>query len=132
MKFNQVLLSYILNEYSQELYYLNYMCSKLSRRFRYTCFSIITGKHKKKNVNKDVLCECKCKFDRRKFNSNQKRITINIAVTVKHIKYVKKCYISTTAICKCANEKYLAGIINNDSVVTCDKIIEELKNLPSK
>ena len=50
---------------------------------------------------------------------------INIDVTVKRIRYVKKFYIWNTATCRCENGKYLASIIDNDSVVMCDKIIEE-------
>ena len=33
---------------------------------------MITGKNESKNLTKDISCECKCKFDGRKCNSNQK------------------------------------------------------------
>ena len=35
-------------------------------------FTMITRKNKSKILEKDVLCECKCKFDCRKCNSDQK------------------------------------------------------------
>ena len=34
--------------------------------------NIITGKNESKVLTKDISCECKCKFDERKYNSNQK------------------------------------------------------------
>ena len=33
---------------------------------------MITEKNESKILTKDVSCECKCKFDERKCNSNQK------------------------------------------------------------
>ena len=33
---------------------------------------MVTGKHESKILAKDILCKCKCKFDGRKCNSNQK------------------------------------------------------------
>ena len=33
---------------------------------------MITGKTKPKTLTKDISCECKCKFDGRKSNLNQK------------------------------------------------------------
>ena len=35
-------------------------------------FNMITGKTKPKALTKDISCECKCKFDGRKSNLNQK------------------------------------------------------------
>ena len=35
-------------------------------------FSIITGINESKISLKHISCECKCKFDGRKYNSNQK------------------------------------------------------------
>ena len=34
-------------------------------------FNMITGINKKKTLTKHASCKCKCKFDGRKFNSNQ-------------------------------------------------------------
>ena len=35
-------------------------------------FKMITGKNDSKILTKEISCECKCKFDGRKCNSNQK------------------------------------------------------------
>ena len=48
------------------------MCSKQNRRFKYTCFNTITEINESKRLAKHISCECKCKFDGRKSNSNQK------------------------------------------------------------
>ena len=41
-----------------------------------------------------------------------------------------KNYVWNPAICSCKNEKFLASITDN-SVSTCDKIIEETKAVPT-
>ena len=42
----------------------------------------------------------------------------------------KKYYIWNPATCSCENGKYLARIID-DSVITCDEIIEETRAVPA-
>ena len=54
-------------------------------------------------------------------------IPINVYASVKNITYVKK----NSAICSCKNGKYLASIIDDDSVVTCDGVVEEKKTVPT-
>ena len=54
-------------------------------------------------------------------------IPINVYASVKNITYVKK----NSAICSCENGKYLASIIDDDSVVTCDGVVEEKKTVPT-
>ena len=41
-------------------------------------------------LTKDISYECKCKFDGKKFNSNQKWKTINPNVSVKNTIYAKE------------------------------------------
>ena len=36
-------------------------------------FNMITGINKSKILTKHISCKCKCKFDKRNCNSNQKR-----------------------------------------------------------
>ena len=50
-------------------------------------------------------------------------ITINVDVSAKKIIHVKKDYIWNPATCSCKNGKYLGSIID-DSVITCDEIID--------
>ena len=54
-------------------------------------------------------------------------IPVNVYASVKNITYVKK----NSAICSCENGKYLASIIDDDSVVTCDGVVEEKKTVPT-
>ena len=51
-------------------------------------------------------------------------ITINVSISVKKIIYVKKKIVCNSATSSCENGKYLAGIMD-DSVITCDKVIDE-------
>ena len=53
-------------------------------------FNMITGKNKSKFLTKYISCKCKCKFDGRSCNSDQKWISINVNASVKNIKHVKK------------------------------------------
>ena len=46
----------------------------------------------------------------------------------KNIIYLKKDYICNPATCSRENGKYLASIIDN-SVMTCDEVIEEIKTV---
>ena len=39
-------------------------------------FNMITGTNESKTLTKHISCKCKCKFDGRKYNSNQSGITI--------------------------------------------------------
>ena len=57
-------------------------------------------------------------------------ITINVDASVKIQKHslCKKYYIWNLAICSFKNGKYLASFID-DSVITCDEIIEETKTI---
>ena len=54
-------------------------------------------------------------------------ITINAHVRVKNITCLKKNYICNPAICICVNRKCLACIIDDNSVIICEEIIEETK-----
>ena len=83
---------------------------------------MITGKNESKILTKDISCKCKCKFDRRKCNSNQKWNNDKCRCECKkHI--CERDYIWNPAQCSCENGKYLASIID-DSVITCDEIID--------
>ena len=57
-------------------------------------------------------------------------ITINVDASLKKIIYVKKYYIWNAATCSGENGKYLASI-TDDSLISCDEIIEETKTVPT-
>ena len=82
---------------------------------------------------KNMSCKCKCKFDCRTCNSNQKwyndQCWCQRKNKKKHSVCKKRLYWSP-GICCCKNSKYLASIIS-DSVITCDEIVEETKTVPT-
>ena len=96
------------------------MCSKENRRFK---FKRVTGINESKILTKYASCECKCKFDGRKFDSNQKWNDVKRRCECKKHHICEKDYIWNPATCSCENSKYLANIID-DSVIMCDEIIE--------
>ena len=76
-----------LNEYSQEFPYYPFAvkldrcvgsCNTLNDLSNKVCvpnkteyFSMITGINESKTLTKHISCECKCRFDERKYNSDQ-------------------------------------------------------------
>ena len=75
-----------------------------------------------KALAKHTSCECKCKFEGRKCNSDQwwnngKRW----CEFKKHV--CEKDFIWNLATCSCKNRKYFASIMDH-SAITCNKIIE--------
>ena len=87
-------------------------------------------KTESKILAKSISCECKCKFDGRKCNSNQKWDNIKCRWECKKHHICEKEYIWNHATYSSKNGKYLATIID-DSVITCDEIIEaETKAIP--
>ena len=73
-------------------------------------FNIITGINKSKTLTKHISCVCKCKFDGRKFNSNQKWYNDKCRCECKNQHICEKDYIWNPATCSCENGKYLASI----------------------
>ena len=45
---------------------------------------MITGNQRIKGINKNISCDCKCKFDARKCKSNQNGMVIRINLSVKN------------------------------------------------
>ena len=79
----------------------------------------LIGSQKKNESNfltKDRSCECKCKFDGRKCNSNQKwnNYKCQCKCQKHHICEKDICHPAT---CSCKNGKYLASI-TDDLVIT--------------
>ena len=85
-----------------------------------------------KTLTKHISCECQCKFDGRKCNSNQKWNNDKSRCECKNPKKHFVCkYFWNTVTCSCKNGKYLASIIDN-SVITCDEIIHAEAKLYNK
>ena len=52
-----------------------------------TVFNMITGINESKTLTKHISCQCKCKFDERKFNLNQWRNNNKCRCEFKKISY---------------------------------------------
>ena len=87
---------------------------------------MISGKYESKIFTKDISQECKCKFDDRKCNSNQKQNNDQCQCKSKKHHICEKEYIWNPSTHSFENGKYLASIMD-DIVVTCDEFIEETK-----
>ena len=57
---------------------------------------------------------------------NGKMINVDVSIKTSHI---WKDYIWNPATCSCENDEYLASIIDDDSLITCDDIKEESKTI---
>ena len=80
-----------------------------------------------------LSCECKCKFESRKCNSNQNWNNDKCWRECNYLKkhhVCKKDYILSPAICSCEYGKYVASAID-DSVITCDETINASDSAPT-
>ena len=112
------------NEYGQELHYYSFAvklgrcvgsCNTLNDSSNKVCvpnkiedlnlsvFNMITGINESKTLTKHVSCECKCKFDCRKCNSNQKRNNDKCWCESKTHHICEKDYVWNPATCSCKN-----------------------------
>ena len=121
------------NEYSQEFHYYlfavkldrcvkscitlndssNKVCIPNKTIFKSKRFQHITGKNESKTLTKDISCECKCKFDGRRCNSNKKGDKDKCWYECKEHHIYEKDYIWNPPTCSCKNAKYLASITDN-------------------
>ena len=94
---------------------------------------MITGINELKTL-KHTSCKCKCEFDDRKCNSNQKWNNNNCWCEYKTLKKHNECesdYMWNLATCSCENGKYAESIIDN-LIIMCDEIIETAKSTSTK
>ena len=83
---------------------------------------MITGNNELKTLTQHFLCECKCKFDGKKCNSDQWWSNYKSQCECNKHHMREKDYVWNPATCNSENEKYLASIMD-DSVITHDEII---------
>ena len=90
---------------------------------------MITGINESKTITKHISCNCKCKFDSRKFNLNQEwskdKRWCECKTLLKN-RVCKKDRIWSPITCARENDEYLVSIVN-DKVVKFDEIIEPTK-----
>ena len=89
-------------------------------------FKVITGMHDSNILAKDISCKCKCRFDGKKCDSDQWWKNGRYWYECKKRPECGKDYIWNPATCSCENGKYQASIMD-DSVITCDEIIEYIQ-----
>ena len=87
-------------------------------------FNMVAGINQSKILTKCISCEWKCKFDGRKCNSNQWWNNDKYQCECKKHRICERDYIWNPTTCICENGKYM-GNITDDSVITCDRIIEK-------
>ena len=133
------------NEYSQEFHYylfavkldrcvgscniMNDLSNKVclpnkTKDLNLSMFSMITGINESKTLTKYISCECKCKFDGRKCNSDQWWNNDKYRCECKKHSVREKDYVWNPATCNCENGKYLASIMDE---IICDEIIDVKK-----
>ena len=74
---------------------------------------MITGINESKKLTRHISCECKCKFDKTKCNSNQSWNNDKYRCECKIYHICEKDYIWNPTTCICENGKYLASNMND-------------------
>ena len=135
------------NEYSQEFQYhpfavkldrcvgscntLNDLSNKVcvpnkTEDLNVSVFHTIAGINESRTLTKHISCECKCKFDGRKCNSDQWWNNDKCRCEYKKRHVCEKDYFWNPATSSCGSRKYLASF-KDDSAIMCDEIIESCK-----
>ena len=99
------------------------MCYKENRRFKSKRVQHDYMNKWIKNFNKNISCDCKCRFNGEKFNSHQWWNTDKCWCDCKNCHVCEKDYSLNFSRDSCKNTKYWASIMN-DSAITCDEITE--------
>ena len=86
-------------------------------------FNLTKGINESKALTKRMSCECKCRFDGRKCNSDQWRNNTKCLYECKERLVCEKDYVWNPATCNYENKKYLASIMD-DSAIICDEVID--------
>ena len=143
------------NAYSQEFHYypfavklnrcvgccniLNDLSNKVcvpnkTENLNLSVFNINTGIHESKTLTKHISCECICRFDGRKCNSDQWWNSDKCRCECKKRHVGEKDYTWNPSIFNCENGKHLTSIID-DSTTMSDEIIGsydcETKTIPT-
>ena len=126
------------NDYSQEFHYYPLdrcvrSCDTQSHSSDKVCIpnktdlnsrvlNMITGINDLKTLTKHISCECKCRFDGRKCNSDHWWNKDKYRCECKKCCVCEKDCVCNPSTCNCGNGKYLTSIID-DSAIICDEII---------
>ena len=126
------------NDYSQEFHYYpldrcvrscdtqsdssNEVCIPNKTDLNLRVLNMITGINDLKTLTKHISCECKCRFDRRKCNSDHWWNKDKYRCECKKCCVCEKDCVCNPSTCNCKNGKYFTSIID-DSAIICDEII---------
>ena len=86
-------------------------------------FSMVTGINESKTLIKHISFDCKCKFDRKKCNSDQCQNKDKFRCECEKHHICEKESVSNPSTYIFENGKYLASTMD-DSVISCDEAIE--------
>ena len=86
-------------------------------------FNMISGINQSKTLAKHISCECECKLDGRKCNSNEWMNKDKCRCESKKHHICGNEYVWNSSTCICENEKYLANIMD-DSAIICDEVVD--------
>ena len=78
---------------------------------------MITGINESKILANHISCKCKCRFDGKKFNSDQWWKNDKCRCECKKRNVCEKGYVSNPAACNCQNVKYLANAMDNSGII---------------
>ena len=95
-------------------------------------FNLITGINESKTLTNDTSCECKCKFDGRKRNSNQWWNNNQCRCECKKHNVCENDYVWNLATCNYEIEKYLASIMDDLTIIFNEVIWRRNKNYSIK
>ena len=84
-------------------------------------FNMITGINESQTLTKHISCQCKCRFDDRKCNSDQWWNNDKCRCGCKKGHVCEKDSIWNPATCNCENGKYLASIMDDPAII-CDEL----------
>ena len=84
-------------------------------------FNMLTGINEWKTLTNHISCECECRFDGRKRNSDQWWNNGKYQCDCKKRHVCEKDHVWNPATCNCENGKYS---LMDDSPITCAEIIE--------
>ena len=92
---------------------------------------MVTGINESRTLTKHISCECKCRFDGRKCNSDQWWNNNKCQCECKKSHVCEKDHVWNPATCNCENRKYLANIMD-DLAIICDEVIDADAKLSPK
>ena len=92
------------------------MSSEKREDLNLTVFNRITGINGPKTLTKHISCQCKCKFDGRKHNSDQWWNNDKCQSECKKHHLCEKDYVWNPATCSCENGEYLVSIIVDSAI----------------